>query len=168
MEVHMAKPRPGNPKEESLRDSGALNTHPVADPLFRDSDFFDPRDLVQVKYEMLRKVHKDNEPVSHAAATFGFSRLSWYKILADFEREGIMGLLPRKRGPRGGHKLTEEVLEFIKEICTVEQPMSTSALLDEVEKRFRIRVHRRSLERALRRCEKKTLQSPGKKKRESP
>jgi transposase len=168
MEVHMAKPRPGNPKEKSLRDSGALNSHPVTDPLFSDSDFFDPRDLVQVKYEMLRKVRKESEPVSHAAVSFGFSRPSWYKILADFEREGITGLLPRKRGPRGGHKLTEEVLEFIQETCTVEQPVSTPALLDEVEKRFGIRVHRRSLERALRRCEKKTLQSPGKKNREGP
>jgi transposase len=154
-EVHMAKSQPDNPKEKSLRDSGALNTHPVSDALFSDSDFFDPRDLVQIKYEMLRKVHKESEPVSHAAASFGFSRPSFYKIRADFEREGITGLLPRKRGPRGGHKLTKQVLEFIKEICTVEQPMSTPALLDKVEKRFGIRVHRRSLERALRRYKKK-------------
>jgi transposase len=163
----MAKPQPGNPKEKSLQESGALNTHPVSDALFHNSDFFDPRDLVQVKYEMLRKVHKESEPISHAAASFGFSRPSFYKILADFEREGITGLLPRKRGPRGGHKLTEDVLGFIKEICSVEQPMSIPALLNEVEKRYGIRVHRRSLERALHRCEKKTPQIPGKKNRES-
>jgi hypothetical protein len=30
----------------------------VTDPLFRDSAFFDPDDLVQVKYEMLRSVQK--------------------------------------------------------------------------------------------------------------
>lgn len=167
MEVHMAKHRLGNPKEKSLRDSGALNTHPVMDPLFRDSDFFDPRDLVQVKYEMLRKVHEEKEPVSHAAASFGFSRPSWYKILADFEREGVTGLLPRKRGPRGGHKLTEDVLKFIQETLREGQPVGTSGLLEEVKKRFGIRVHRRSLERALRRYQKKTLQSPGKK-REGP
>ncbi len=162
-EVDMSKSSPDNSKEKFLRDSGTLNTHPVADALFNDSDFFDPRDLVQVKYEMLRKVHKENEPVSNVAASFGFSRPSFYKALADFEREGITGLLPQKRGPRGGHKLTEDVLEYIKEIGTVDNPLTTSALLDEVEKRFGIRVHRRSLERAQKRYEKKTPQITGKK-----
>jgi len=165
-EVHLAKHSAGNSKEKALRESGALNTRPVSDALFSDNDFFDPRDLVQVKYEMLRKVHKDAEPINHAAASFGFSRPSFYKISSDFEREGIMGLLPRKRGPRGGHKLTEEVLKFIKEISPVEQPMSTPALVGEVEKRFGVRVHRRSLERALQRREKKTPQNLESKSRE--
>jgi transposase len=166
-EVLMAKARPDNPKEKFLREAGALNTHPVTDALFSESDFFDSRDLVQVKYEMLRKVHMENEPVSNAVTSFGFSRPSFYKISTDYQREGIAGLLPRKRGPRSGHKITEEVLGFIEEICTVEQPMSTSAVLHEVEKRFGIRVHRRSLERALHRYEKKTMQPSGKKTRES-
>jgi len=165
-EVHMAKPTPDNSKVKFLRESGTLNTHPVTDALFSDSDFFDDRDLVQVKYEMLRKVRKENEPVSHAAASFGFSRPSFYKTLADFECEGIAGLLPQKRGPRGGHKLTEEVLEFVKQICTMEESMSTSVLLDEVEKRFGIRVHRRTLEKARRRYEKKTPQTRENKKRQ--
>ncbi|MHC1725053.1 MAG: transposase [Syntrophobacteraceae bacterium] len=155
----MAKKPTSNSKEKALRESGALNTRPVRDGLFSNNDFFDPRDLVQVKYEMLRKVHKDAEPISHAAASFGFSRPAFYKISSDFEREGITGLLPRKRGPRGGHKLTEEVLEFIKEISPMEKSMSTPALVSEVEKRFGIRIHRRSLERALQRREKKTLQN---------
>ena len=158
-EVYMGKPTPDNSKVKFLRESGTLNTHPVTDALFSDSDFFDDKDLVQVKYEMLRKVRKDNAPVSHAAASFGFSRASFYKTLADFEREGIAGLLPQKRGPRSGHKLTEEVLEFVKQSCTMEKPMSTPALLEEVEKRFGIRVHRRTLEKARRRCEKKTPQT---------
>jgi transposase len=166
-EAHMAKPRTDNLKKMALQESGALNAHPVRDALFSDNDFFDPRDLVQVKYEMLRKVRKDREPVSDAAASFGFSRPSFYKISADFDREGIPGLLPRKRGPRGGHKLTRDVLEFIKTIHTEAEPMSAPALVDEVESRFGIRVHRRSLERALKRLEKKTPQIPAGQDRES-
>src|SRR5439155_26012875 len=40
-------------KAEALREQGALNprSHAVKSELFQDSDFFDPRDLVQVKYE---------------------------------------------------------------------------------------------------------------------
>ena len=163
----MAKLKGGHSKEKALRECGALNTHPVADALFEDSDFFDSRDLVQVKYEMLRKVHKGAEPVSRAAALFGFSRPSLYKIFGDFEREGIPGLLPRKRGPRSRHKLTAEVLAFVEGRCSGEEPMGIPALLDEVEKHFGIRVHRRSLERALLQAGKKTSQIPGKKKGEN-
>lgn len=163
-EVVMAqKPRRNDPKEKALRDCGALNTHPVSDHLFSDSDFFDSRDLVQVKYEMLRRVHKEGESVGRAAASYGFSRPSFYKSSREFEREGIAGLLPRKRGPRSRHKLTAEVLAFVKGLCTGERPPGVPALLDEVEKHFGIRVHRRSLERALGQQEKKTLRTPRKK-----
>ncbi len=161
-EVPMAKPQRTDPKEKALRDCGALNTHPVADALFSDNDFFDSRDLVQVKYEMLRRVHKEGESVSRAAGSFGFSRPSFYKSFGEFEREGVPGLLPRKRGPRRGHKLTAEVLAFVEGFRTREQPMGIPMLLDEVEKHFGIRVHRRSLERALRQPGKKTLPVPGK------
>jgi len=156
-EVHMAKPQPGNPKEKFLRESGALNTHPVNDALFKDGHFFDPQDLVQVKYEMIRKVTKESEPVSQAAASFGFSRTAFYKLMAEFEQEGIMGLLPRKHGPRGRHKLTDEILEFVKDLRVAEQPLTISAILLEVESRFGVRLHRRSIERALK-DEKKTAQ----------
>jgi len=158
----MAKPQRNDPKEKTLRDCGALNTHPVADALFRDNDFFDSRDLVQVKYEMLRRVHKEGDSVSRTAASFGFSRPSFYKTSGEFNREGVPGLLPRKRGPRRRHKLTAEVLAFVEGFSTREHPMGIPALLEEVEKHFGIRVHRRSLERALGQYRKKTPPIPAK------
>jgi len=50
------KPRAADPKIETLRLQGCLNPHPenVTDPVFHGSDFFEARDLVQLKYEMLR------------------------------------------------------------------------------------------------------------------
>jgi transposase len=161
-EVPMAKPQRNDSKEKALRECGALNTHPVVDALFSDNDFFDSRDLVQVKYEMLRRVHQERESISRAAASFGFSRPSFYKTSKEFDREGVPGLLPRKRGPRQRHKLTAEVLAFVEGVSTREHPMGIPALLDEVQNHFGIRVHRRSLERALRQSAKKTLQVPGK------
>lgn len=152
----MKKPQRSDSKEKTLRDLGALNTHPVADPLFSDNDFFDSRDLVQVKYEMLRRVHKEGVSISQAAASFGFSRPSFYKSSKEFEKEGVTGLMPRKRGPHSGHKLTSEVLAFVEESSSRGQPTRISVLLDEVEKHYGIRVHRRSLERALRPSGKKT------------
>jgi transposase len=158
----MPSPRHNDPKEKALRDCGALNTHPVVDGLFSGNDFFDSRDLVQVKYEMLRRVHKEGESVSCAAASFGFSRPSFYKTSGEFNREGVPGLLPRKRGPRRRHKLTAEVLAFAEELSTGEHPLGMPALLDEVDKHFGIRVHRRSLERALGQYRKKGPQIPPK------
>ena len=168
-EVVMAqKPKRSDPKEIALRDCGALNTHPVSDTLFNDSDFFDSRDLVQVKYEMLRKVYKQGESVSRATDSFGFSRPSFYKSFKDFKREGIPGLLPRKRGPHRRHKLTAEVLAFVRELGTGEHPLGIPAILDEMEKHFGIRVHRRTLERALRPSEKKMMTVAKKKKKKLP
>ena len=168
-EVVMTHKSQGNDaKEKALRDCGALNTHSVSDDLFNGSDFFDSRDLVQVKYEMLRRVHKEGESVGRAAASFGFSRPSFYKNSREFERQGIPGLLPRKRGPRSRHKLTAEVLAFAKGLCTGQRPPGIPALLDEVEEQFGVRVHRRSLERALGQEEKKTPRVPRKKQEELP
>lgn len=152
----MAKPKGGDLKEKALRDHGAFNTHPVQDELFVGSEFFDPRDLVQVKYEMLRKVHKEGKSISGAADGFGFSRPSFYKTKADFEREGVMGLIPRKRGPKGGHKLTAEVLDFVEGFKAQGEQPGISALMGRIEERFGLRVHRRTLERALGRRGKKT------------
>ena len=77
----MAKPRGG--KREALARDGALNPHPeaVRDSLFVDSPFFDPADLVQVRYEMVRRHEVDGQSVSEAAASFGVSRPTFYTQL---------------------------------------------------------------------------------------
>lgn len=45
-------------KASVLAEEGTLNPAPekVSDPKFQEDGFFDPRDIVQVKYEMLRRV----------------------------------------------------------------------------------------------------------------
>ena len=105
---------------QALKARGALHSHPqdVTEPLFRDSAFFDPHDVVQVKYEMLRRVRTETTSVSDAAADFGFSRPAFYHARAAFTREGLPGLLPRKRGPKQAHKLTDEVLAVLAAALT--------------------------------------------------
>ena len=92
----MPSDRPKQPKREALKRYGTLNPHPdgVTDPLFQTGDFFDPDDLVQVKYEMLRRVRVDKQSVSQSASAFGFSRPTYYQAEDDFQREGLAGLLP--------------------------------------------------------------------------
>jgi transposase len=140
-----------DPKETTLRAQGALNPRPteVADELFERSEFFDARDLVQVKYEMLRRVRVEGRSVTGAVVAFGFSRPSYYQARESFERGGLPGLIPKKRGPKGGHKLTDTVLDFIEPIFIEQPSLEWAALVDRLESRFGLRVHPRSVERAL-------------------
>jgi transposase len=153
----MAKPKPPDPKTQALRQRGTLNPNPdkVSDPLFATSDFFDPRDLVQVKYEMVRRVRVDGQPVSHSAAAFGFSRPTLYQADAALERGGLAALVPRKPGPRRSHKLDTEVMEFLHELLGEDSSLRPAELARRVRVRFGRTVHPRSVERALARGEKK-------------
>ena len=156
----MASTDPPDPKLQALRAYSALHPRPgdVKDPLFQDSEFFDPRDLVQVKYEMLRRVEVDREPITHAAAAFGFSRPSFYQARTAYEGRGLPGLVPRKRGPRGAHKLTDEIVRFIQAARAKDQSLRAPALADLVHEQFGVRLHPRTIERRLRQ-EKKLRRS---------
>jgi transposase len=138
-------------KAESLRAQGTLNPRPhaIKSELFQDSDFFDPRDLVQAKYEMLRGARVEGSPVSLAADTFGFSRPTFYQARAAFERDGLAGLIPRKRGPRRAHKLTPEVVEFVEQSRAQDESIGARELAHLIKERFGISIHPRTIERTL-------------------
>ncbi len=154
----MTKPKPPDPKIEALRAHASLNPHQdrVVDPRFAGSDFFDARDLVQVKYEMVRRVSVDGQPVSHSAAAFGFSRPSFYLAQAALKAGGLSALVPKRPGPRRSHKLSVEVMDFLHRERAAGGSMTSTDLARRVEEHFGRRVHPRSIERALARAEKKT------------
>jgi len=157
LEIHMPDRKRSDRKRATLREHGTLNPRPerVTDQLFGQSEFFDARDLVQVKYEMIRRVQIDEASVAAASSGFGFSRPSFYQAQQAFTRGGLAGLLPRKRGPQGAHKLGPEVMSFIGEVQAGDPSVTASALVPLLKKRFCIEVHPRSIERALSRQEKK-------------
>jgi len=146
-------------KKELLRKQGLLNPYPekVTDPLFREeNEFFDPLDMVQVKYEMLRQVKQEDQSISHACQAFGFSRPSFYEAKKSYSKSGLAGLLPKKRGPQGAHKLTKEIMAVIREELRKDQPPRSPELARTIRERFGIKVHPRSIERALAKNKKKT------------
>jgi transposase len=144
-------------KLRALQQQGTLNPRPndVRDELFLQDEFFDARDVVQVKYEMLRRVQAEAKSVTEAAASFGFSRPSFYQALSAFEQDGLAGLVPHKRGPKQAHKLTDEVLTFIDEARQQEPSIRLPDLAKLIEQRFGTNVHPRSIERGLLRHQKK-------------
>jgi transposase len=144
-------------KLQALREARSLNARPqrVADPLFAQNEFFDPCDLVQVKYEMLRRVQTEGQPVSEAATAFGFSRVAFYQAQAALADQGLSGLVPKRPGPRRAHKLSEAVVEYLAQQQAEDQGLRAKDLAEMVLKKFGLSVHPRSVERALTKRQKK-------------
>ncbi|MDA8207518.1 MAG: helix-turn-helix domain-containing protein [Actinomycetota bacterium] len=147
----MSKRSRPDPKVEALRAQRSLNPRPeaVADEAFASSEFLDPRDLVQVKYEMVRRVRVEGQAVSQAAAGFGFSRPSYYQAAAALDAEGLMGLVPERPGPRRAHKMSGEVVAFVQEAREQDPGLRSAELARMIAGRFGLSVHPRSVERAL-------------------
>jgi len=155
----MARPKqPDDDKTESLKKYGALNPHPqkVTVEMFSDLtlEFFDPRDLVQVKYEMLRAVDKEGCSVKQASEAFGFSRPAFYQAQSQFKQGGVTGLVKKRPGPKSAHKLTADVLAFIEEKVEEGEPLRARKLAPLIREKFGKDVHPRSIERAVTRRKK--------------
>ena len=143
-------PTPTDAKSQALRRRGALDPRPrdVTDALFRSREFFDPRDLVQVKYEMLRRVHVEGADRRGR----GGVRLLPSDVLpgpAAFRRDGLPGLIPRRPGPRRAHKLSDEVVDFALRQLACDPSLRASALAAMIREGFGLVLHPRSIERAL-------------------
>lgn len=156
--THMARNKPlplDDPKGAALRDQRALHPHPeaVEDENFRTHEFFDSRDLVQVRYEMLRRRRVEGRAVTDVARAFGVSRQAFYKTDSAFETRGVPGLLPRRRGPKRAHKCTDELLDFAEQWSAAAGTGETVG--EAVRSRFGITINDRSIERALTRRKKK-------------
>lgn len=141
------------PKRTKLREAGLLHPQPdsVRDPLFEEApEFFDAEDLLQVRYEMLRAHLVERDAIRAICQRFGVSRQTFYNLQAKFHSEGTAGLLPKRPGPKGPRKLTAEVLAFVSERLDSEQGPSTKGLREEIQGRFGVALHRRTLEKLVR------------------
>jgi transposase len=140
-----------DPKQASLAQARCLNPHPeqVTDPEFLSSEFFDARDAVQVKYEMVRKVKAGGSSVTEAAAAFGYSRPSYYAAAGALEQSGLEALVPARPGPRGASKLTDEICAWAEQRLAADPALRPAQLAAPIEESFGVRAHPRSIERAL-------------------
>lgn len=142
-------------KTQRLQQSATLNPSPerVVDPLFADSEFFDPRDLLQVRYEMVRR--SEEASLREAAERFGASVPTCVRANRAFREGGLQALIPRRRGPRGAHKITAEILAFVEEHRTRHGPVGSRKLVPLIAERFGVTLHPRGLDKALARAKKK-------------
>ena len=140
-----------HPKRQFLQEAGALHPHPervLAKPFQRDR-FFDPQDKVQVKYEMLRAHAVEGQSVVSVAEAFGFSRETYYTVLAAFEAYGVAGLADGKSGRPGLWKLTDEAVAWVHTLHRREPRLSGRQIAERLVEELGIEVHRRTIERLL-------------------
>jgi len=141
-----------DPKRKALQTTGTFNSRAaqVRHPLFQQSSFFDPEDLLQLKYETLRAVEIERCPIAKAARDFGLSRPTIYEAQTQLQQQGLEGLLPHKRGPRAAHKLTGEILQYVQEQTAAEPEIHADELAKRVRQRFAVKLHPRTIQKALR------------------
>ncbi len=153
----MADRRDDTEKQHRLREAGTLNRTPekISDPMFAAGDFFDARDLLQVRYEMVRVVRLGKATLAQAAARFGVSRPTCFRMVKAFDGGGLQELVPARRGPRGPHKISPEILRFVENYRARHGRVGARRLAPLIEAEFGVRVHPRGLEKALERVQKK-------------
>jgi transposase len=88
--------------------------------------------------------------VTDVSDEYGVSRPTYYQAKADFEEGGIAGLVPKKRGPRGAHKIQGEALAFIEAQISPGAPIRARDLAKLLQKELGLDVHPRTIERVVR------------------
>ena len=151
----MARKRKSDAKEAALAETRTLNPRPeaVRDEQFASSEFFDARDLVQVKYEMVRRVRVDGAPVTQRRRRSGSPGRRTTRPPPRWTATGWAGWCRPSPGPRRAHKLTDEVIAYAQQLREQDPGLGSAQLADAIAAKFAIRVHPRSVERALARAE---------------
>lgn len=146
-------------KEQYLQNHGVLNPRPerVQDKHFQSNEFFDPLDLLQVRYEMIRRHRIDNATILETSKQFGVSRVTFYQVAGMYDHQGLIGLVPQKPGPKSPHKCTEEIIEFVNQQRSQQPDITWEDLIHEVYEKFDVYLHQRTIERGLARNKKKTV-----------
>jgi transposase len=165
----MSEDPPPDPKTTFLRAWGLLHPHAekVRDELFHSRPFFDPRDLLQVRYEMLRRHRVDGLSIPKVVERFGVSRPTFYHVEAAYHARGLPGLVPQKRGPKGPRRCTPEIVAYARSRRQEDPLLSWETLLQEIVQQFGGEpLHRRTVERGLAREAKKGRRRTARRKRQ--
>ena len=138
-------------KTDILKENGTYNPRhgKVKAANFQAGVFFDSEDLIQVKYELLRSIASGECSITQASELYGLSRESIYKNKAAYEAGGLQALIPKKTGPKGAHKLTEQGQSFLDAYVAANPSASVSEMNAKMRERTGIAVHNRTVERYL-------------------
>jgi transposase len=136
-------------KQCILVENGTFNRNygKVQEERFTSDAFYDPQDIVQVKYEMLRTANETQRSIEEIAGKFGFSRAAFYKIKTSYNAEGVSAFVPDKSGPKNALKLTSEHQKFINDYLERNPDASSGSIAAILYEERGLRVSKRTIER---------------------
>jgi len=139
------------PKSQFLKKEKIINPRPerVIHPLFQKTEFFDPFDLPQVRYELLRSARSEELSIAEACRQFGFSREYFYQLDRAFMERGFVSMLGSPIGRRPIIALNQEIVNFIIQRRIQNSNLSGENLRQEVHKNYKVQCSRRSVERIV-------------------
>jgi len=151
-------PRGTSDKRRALQQEGTL--HPArrrvrAQLFWEHPTFFDARDELQVKYEMLRAHFVEGQAVTDVCAGFGYSRQTFYVLRRRLAQRGIAGLRDGRPGRVGPVKCTPDVVEFLQAQRAAEPALASGELVERLARERGVRLHRRTVERLVGRRRRK-------------
>jgi transposase len=120
----------------------------VKSELFQDSDFFNPQDSGQIKYEMLRAHCYENRFIARVCREFGYSREAFYLAMEAFRDKGMAGLVDKTTRKTKPDKVTPEIIGFVIH-QRAKYGLSGAAIAKQILEVFNIAFHKRTIERIL-------------------
>ena len=138
-------------KTRALAASRTLNRDPekVTDPAFAPGSFFDPADLVQVKYEMVRRSETDGVPVPQRPRRRSGSPASAVYGQVGAGRAGPGRADPGQARSQGRPQAHREVVDLLEELLAADATLRSGELAAQAAQRIGISVHPARCERAL-------------------
>jgi len=136
-------------KKETLVSNGTYNKNymKVKNKKFIEESFYDPMDIIQVKYEMLKDALYGNRSIMEIANEFGFSRASFYKIKNEFDKKGISAFIHDKVGPKEPYKLKDNFKEYIDKYIQNNPGVSSNEIAINLNKDKEVNISKRTIER---------------------
>lgn len=103
---------------------------------------------------MVRRVEHERKAVQETARLFGVSRPAFYLAQRRWKEGGLVGLLPEKRGPHQGHKLTDQIVQALQDQVQKDPRLTPTQLSEWLQATHGVSAHPRSIRRALARGKK--------------
>lgn len=134
--VFLRRARCLHPTPERVRDERFLEQR----------DFFDPKDIVQVKYELIRRCQIEGDDVASACLEFGFSRTTYYKVLQAFLGGGLPALMGQPRGRLKPIKVTDIVRGYLIAEKAKNPKLSAREMVSALQERYHVQLSERMIQ----------------------
>lgn len=136
-------------KKETLLGNGSFNKNysKVKKAKFLEDSFYDPMDIIQIKYELIQDAKDARGGIEKITSDYGYTRASYYLIKAAFEKGGLAALAPGKTGPKTPYKLTLERQEHIERYISENPSANSAEVVADLLGSKGIKISKRTVER---------------------